>query len=275
MATLCEYTTVTKAKTYSDITANASDGLLLDMIRQASREIEDITNRWFFPRVATQLYDTPRSMDLLLNNDLLEVTTLTNGDGTVITSADYKLYDLNAWPKRKITLLPIHFIWQRDTFGNPNGAITLLGIFGFHDDYPNAWVDVGSTITAAITTAGQASGTVTPGTLNPGDLVKIDTEFLYISTVTAANPDTVTWKRGVNGSTAATHLINAPILRWDPGQELEMLCRRAAAAYTKLRANPTSETVTLDGVQFNTPKDVIAWMEKQLRGLGLVRTGLG
>ena len=54
-----------------------------------------------------------------------------------------------------------------------------------------------------------------------------------------------------------------------------MMARRAAAAYTKLRANPLAETVQVDGVQFNTPKDVIAWMEKQLRGLGLVRTGMG
>jgi hypothetical protein len=246
------------------------------MIRQASREIENIANRWYFPRVMSQNYDTPRgNVPLRFSTEILEVTTLTNGDGTVITSDQYKLYPLNAYPKYELVLLPIKYIWQYDTYGTPYGAISMTAICGYNDDYLNAWVDTGATLSAAITTTGQTTVTVTAGKLFSGDLLKLDTEYVYASAVAAGTPDTLTMNRGINGSPAATHLISIPIYRWDPGADLEMLCRRAATAYTKLRSNPTSETVNVDGITFITPKDVVKWMEQQLRGLGLVRTGIG
>lgn len=276
MPTLCEYTTVKKLHDYKDFQSSASDVLMLDMIRQASGEIEEICNRRFFPRILTHSFDTPRqSMDLLFDDDLLEVTTLTNGDGQVIPSSDYKLYDLNFTPKRKLTLLPIRYMWQMDNFGTPYGAISLAGVWGYHEDYANAWIDTGATLAAAITTAGQATVTVTTGKLTAGDLLKIDGEYIYASAVALGASDTLSMTRGVNGSTAATHLISAPILRWDAGTKIAQLCVRAACAYTKLRANPISETVNVDGITYVTPKDVLKWMDSALRGLGLIRPGIG
>lgn len=279
MAFYCEYTTVAKLKAYKDTTSTltASDGLFLDFIRQVSREIEDISNRLFYPRIELHYFDIPRrSYDLNFDHDLLEVTTLTNGDGIVIGPTNYKLYPLNDTPKRKLTLLPIQYAWQYSTNGTPFGAISLNGVWGYHDDYGNAWKDTGATLSAAISTTGATTATTQTGLVFAGDLLKIGTEFFYVSAVTIGSPnDTLTIARGVNGSTAATQLIDAVIYRWDPGTHIDMLTRRAALAYTKLRTNPIGETVTLDGQTFNTPKDVTKYIDATLRGLDLVRTGIG
>lgn len=276
MPSYCEYTTVAKVKTYKDTSLNVDDGLILDMIRQASREIENITNRWFYPRVVTETYDTPRmGASLRFTHDLLELTTLTNGDGTVITSADYKLYPLNGYPKNELILLPHQYAWQLDSYGTPYSAIAVAAICGYSEDYADAWVDTLATLSAAITTAGQMTVTVTMGLLNVGDLLKIGSEYIYASGVAVGTADTLTMVRGVNGSTAVAHLINVPVYRWDPGAQIEMLVRRAATAYTKLRSNPIGETVNIQGMTFNTPRDVIKFMDTELRGLGLIRVGIG
>jgi hypothetical protein len=277
MATICEYTTVSKVKSYKDTqsTLTATDSLILDMIRQACREVEDITNRWFFPRIQTRTYDTPKmGAKLLFNGDLLELTTLTNGDGIAIPSSDYKLYPLNDWPKRELVLLPKRYSWQMDSYGTPYGAISAVGVFGYQEDYLNAWSPV-TLLSTAITTAGQTTVTVPTGTVSAGDLLQLESEYIYALSVQVGATDTIGMVRGVNGSTAAAHIANTVVNRWDCGAEIEMLVRRAATAYTKLRANPTSETVNVDGVQFVTPKDVLKWMDQQLRSLGEIRVGIG
>lgn len=54
-----------------------------------------------------------------------------------------------------------------------------------------------------------------PVPLNLGDIVEIDDELLRVSDVTRGSPnDTYTIQRGVLGSTAATHLISAPVSRY-------------------------------------------------------------
>ena len=280
---ICEYTTINKVKYYKDaeIDVTVSDQLVLDEIRQATKEIEDAAHRKFFPIVVTETYDTPRRgmWDLIFDHDVLAVTSLTNGDGTVIpqTAApltNWMLKPLNDWPKEKLTLLPGEYMWLPSSQGYYTGAITITGTIGYHNDYPSAWQYATALAVAALIT--DLTITVPTGTVNAGDLLEIDTEYIYAVSVSTGTPnDTITVLRGVNGSTAAAHLISAPVLRWDPGQDIEMLCRRAATAYAKLRSNPIGESVNVDGIQFTTPKDVLKWITTELKAMGKVRTGLG
>lgn len=72
-------------------------------------------------------------------------------------------------------------------------------------------------LSAAITTVGQATMTMATQAvpLNAGDIVEIDDELLRVSNVTRGSPnDTFDIQRGVGGSAAATHLINAPVSRY-------------------------------------------------------------
>ncbi len=277
MSTYADYTTVNAVRsTYLGSTATGQDGLLLDLIRSTSREIERVCNREFYPTVQTRYYDTPRiRRDILLDADLLSLTTFTNGDGTVFTAAQYQLYPLNESPKFKLVVLnSSSTVLQNTSSGDYEGALSIAGVWGYHPDYSNAWQDTLATLAAAISSTSTTTFTCTTGKLYAGDLIQIDTEYMYVSAVTTATSDTITVVRGVNGSTAATHLISTAISRWTM-YDIEMVARTAVAAYFRLRSNTLGDTIRIGTDSFSTPKDVLQWMGKRLAGLGVIRVGLG
>jgi len=274
-----DYTTISAVKTnYLDILGTADDVLLADLIHSVSREIDNLTNRRFYPRIDTQTYDTPRRGNSInFDDDLVELMTLTNGDGNAITSAYYKLYPLNRTPKERVTVLASSpNQWATDSDGNPEGAISVLGKFGYHADYSNAWVATGGTVqnTTSIN-ASSTSLTVQTGTIKAGWLLQIGTEWLYASAVAISTTDTVTVVRGVNGSTAAIHLNGVAISRWAVDERIEMIARVGVAANYRIRANPVGETVVVDDITFNTPKDITKYVNTRLSQLGLIRVGIG
>lgn len=281
MATYGEYTTLSDLRAASagqlDITSTKDDPLLLAQIRAASRDIDEIARRWFYPLVDTREYDTPAQVlgDLRVDADLLEITTLTNGNTVVINSSKYRLYPLNTWPKYSIRPLPSQGTpWELSLSGDAFGAISVAGVWGYHRDYANAWVAL-TALAAAITDTTGTSVSVPTGKAEAGHLLKIDSEYLYVASVSVgATNDTVAVVRGANGSTAATHLSGAAVSVWQVGYELENLCKMAAAAYYKLRANPIGETVAINNMTFSTPKDVKQYLYKNLQTLGLLRMTL-
>ncbi len=278
VTTRADYTTLTDVKTsYLVTTGTAQDALIADLIRSVSREIEQITNRKFYPRIETRYYDTPREWftPLYLDDDLLALTTLTNGNGTAFTAAQYKLYPLNSTPKQNIALLASSSErWRTSTAGDAEGAITALGVWGYHDDYASGWLDIACTLAAAITQVGSTSFTCTTGKVRAGDLLLIDSEYIYASAVSTGATDTVTCVRGVNGSTAATHLISAAVTRWR-FEAVYMLATVAVVAYLRLKDNPIGDMLQIDGYTFSTPKDVSKYVQSRLQTLGLVRVGVG
>ena len=278
MTYYADYTTFADLKTqYLDITQTTDDGLLAKTIRDASRQIErSAGGRTFAPRLETRYYDLPRTSELILDDDLLTLTTLTNGSGTAFVNSDYKLYPLNERVKHLVKLLlSASMAWQTDASGNVEGAISVTGAWGYAKT--GDWIPSGSTLSAAITTTTVTTFIVATGTmLAQGHLIQIDSEWLYVSSVsTGITDDLVTVVRGVNGSTAATHLTGSVVSYWRPDQEIEILCQQAAAAAYRIRANPTGDTVVIDGTSFATPKDVNVFISKRLVGLGLMRVNFG
>lgn len=272
-----DYTTIVAIKTnYLDILGTADDVLLADLIHSVSREIDNLTNRRFYPRIETQYYDTPRRGNSInFDDDLLDLTTLTNGNGNAITS--YKLYPLNRTPKERITVLASSpEQWQADSDGNSEGAISVLGKFGYHADYANAWMATGATVQNVTSiNSTSTSLTVQTGTIKVGWLLQIGTEWLYVSAVSVSTTDTVTVVRGVNGSTAAIHLNGVAISRWAVDERLEMIARVGVAASYRIRANPVGETVVIDDIRFDTPKDITKYMNSRLSQIGIIRIGIG
>ena len=49
----------------------------------------------------------------------------------------------------------------------------------------------------------------------------------------------------------------------------------AVAALWNLRANPVGQTISINGMSFQTPKDITEWTQQELYNLGLVRMGMG
>src|SRR4051794_31607672 len=68
-------------------TDTGDDARMLARLRAATAQIERYTGRTFLPRIATRSFDWRNSRTLLFRSyDLLELTTLTNGDGSTIAS---------------------------------------------------------------------------------------------------------------------------------------------------------------------------------------------
>jgi len=296
---LGEYTTVSDIKNtgYLDI-QTAADPTLLGIVRSTSRDVDSLTNRHFFPVIKVRGYNCPtrfqwpssdwlpqwkgggiNSMRLNLDDDLLEVMALTNGDGTLVLATKYVTWPYSDYPKLRIDLLPSGGVWwQPSAAGEFLNVIELSGVWGHHEDYTRAWVDTGATVTTVGLTPTGTTAAVATGTLKAGYLLKLGTvnDFAYCSDVTAGTPnDTLTLVRGVNGSIATTHTQGETLAYWRVSDDLEMLARTASAAKYKLRANPTQDTVMVAGMTFSTPKDIHKYLEAGVDALGLSKPGWG
>ncbi len=136
---MADYTTVSAMKTYLHITGSAHDSLLADLVTRASRLIDDHCGRWFVPRAETRSFDAvgPHISGrlLLLDADLLSVTSVVNGDGTTISASDYLLRPLNWPPYFGIALKQSSGVRWTYT-GDPEGAIHITGSWGYSETVP-------------------------------------------------------------------------------------------------------------------------------------------
>jgi len=111
------------------------DAVIDALITQASRWIDRHTGRTFYARTETRLYDIPDydgGRTLLLDDDLITVTTLTNGDLVVLTTADYFLLPRNVSPKYAIKLKDVSDkIWEVDSDSSAEGVISVAGTWGY------------------------------------------------------------------------------------------------------------------------------------------------
>lgn len=251
---------VTALKRISSVNAT-EDTMLEQMIAASSRLIDGYCARSFYPRIVTQLYDVPDdSRMLFLNDDLLSLTTLTNGDLAVITAADYILETSGRTPYWGIKLRDTsNLFWSYNSVGSCERVISVGGVWGYHEAYADAWVAV-DTLSAGINAAVTALPTTGSALLLRDNIIKIDDEIMNVSTVVTTTTNVT--KRGDNGSTAAAHLITAPIYAWQPFQDIQSACMDIVLGVYNKRFGVGQETgvatVTAAGVVI-TPDDMSAF----------------
>lgn len=200
------------------------DDILLSFCEELSRKIDFECNRQFFPRYQTLLMDWPgTSFTLDLPDDLLQMITLTNGDGnvipqtTVIGGSTVKvqyLYPSFEYPKSKLEIginSGIVFLFV----GTPQQAISINAIWGF-PAYENTGIWNTTTPATVQDATGQndtqATLLVQTGNFYAGQTLYIESEFEIIQSVTTgATNDVLTVTRGQCGSTAAIHLNGTAI----------------------------------------------------------------
>jgi hypothetical protein len=242
------------------VSTNVTEDAWIDRaIEAASREFDKLTGRRFYPSYMTRLYDVPNGRRLWLNEDLLAIDTLTNGDGTVLTTTDYLAPDPNVTPYWCIDLKDVSdAIWEVDSDGSSQRVISVAGPWGYRTDYPRAWVAT-DTLGAAVANTTVLTWTTTGSALFlPGQIVRVDNEICVVSTcVTTA---LTVLKRGENGSTPATHLINAPLYVWAPEPPVRAAVEDIVLTMYHKRFGMGMEagaaaTVTAAGVVI-TPKDI-------------------
>lgn len=140
MAITNGYATLAEFKAYRPIDSidAADDGVIENIIEAASRWIDRETGRTFYARTETHYFDVPRGRELLLDDDLLTVTTLLNGDGTTLTTSHYNLVPKNKTPYYAVKLKETStYLWIMDTDGNTEDVISLAGTWGYASTTPD------------------------------------------------------------------------------------------------------------------------------------------
>lgn len=136
------YVTISDWKKYRGTLSGATqiaftaleDEALQDFLNQAQSELERLTGKRYeaesetrYFRAGSIVWGNPKK--LLLDKWLLEVTTLTNGDGSVINASDYWLHPRDAGPYLSIELKS-SVNWRFST----DGEISIQGKWGFMNE---------------------------------------------------------------------------------------------------------------------------------------------
>jgi hypothetical protein len=131
---MTDYTTTAALKSYLRITSTADDALIASLITRASIMIDNHCGRWFSAKTMTRSYDAVgyhiTGRLLLLDADLLTVTTIINGDGMNISPMAVLLRPINWPPYFGISLTQssgLHWTYLDD----PEGAISISGTWGY------------------------------------------------------------------------------------------------------------------------------------------------
>lgn len=243
---LHSYATLAQLRLRQDQLNSSKTGMdptYLKKLRAATDEINDKVNRFFYPVVATHQFDWQSSIKLeFRSQDLLSLTTLVDGAGVSIPLSSV-IYlggaDITTGPYYGVELDPTksYFLY----LVTKTRCISVTGVWGWHDDYANAWIDSTLTVSgninssvAVITLSGDPTTTADAWgnlpAISAGNLIQIDTgSSLEWCWVVATTSTTMTVVRGQNGTTAAAHSGGATIKVYQPPSAINDICLRWAA----------------------------------------------
>lgn len=204
------YVGLTTLKTELGLTGDKNDVLLRNLAETVARQFDEHLGRTFRSYLATRYYTPRSSQRLLLDGDLLSVTTLkSDEDGdrvyeTTWAAGDYDLMPFNAAadkrPYWEIAVTPDGDHW----FQPVRRGVEVVGKWGYWEDL----VTVTSLAAEALDATETGVDVDNGGDFEPLQTILVDAEQMY---VTGINSNTLTVVRAVNGTTAATHLDNAVI----------------------------------------------------------------
>jgi hypothetical protein len=199
---------------------------------------------------------------------LLSLTGAAVNSNTLVVGSTVQVYPASGSPYYQIQLLgDAYASWYTyatcsDAWGVQNAAIT--GVWGYNADYANAWLAVDTLAAAIITTTATTLTVANVDGDNPygesprisaGNVIQIDSEWMDVI-ATDIITNTVTVIRGVNGSTAATHLISAPVAVYQVDEAIRRaVVRQVAFQYARQGAFDTVRISDFSTVTF--PKDIL------------------
>ena len=252
-ATLTDYKNYVTARNQTPVTGDTDDDVIEMLLDAASRYIDNETQRAFYPTVQTRYFDVPEGRELYVDDDLLEVLSITNG-GASLASSEYNLMPRNFTPAYGIKITDVSsYAWTSNAAGSMEQAIAINAIWGFHDKYSQAWNN-SITITEDLDASETAIDVSSHAIFQAGFIIRIDDELMLVTAVASA----LTVVRGWNGSTAATHSNGANIEIWHAMNGAQLACLEIAQATYHRRFGKSlsnTETITAAGVVL-TPRDI-------------------
>lgn len=272
------YCTLADARALMNATTTVDDGLLLSLIGQVTARIDNLmaaATSYFQPWTEAREYevrydriDSGRNAFILPPGETLLALTSATLNGSAVTASAYPA-----------TRNPITMIrrtdggtWYENGTDNPP-SVVISGVWGYHKAYARAWAEVDALAAAIVSTSattltvGDVDG-VDPYGFRPrisvGNLLKIDDELFEV-TDTNTSSNVVTVRRGANGTTAATHLIAAPVSTWQTDDNVRRVTARQAGLLYARRGVYEQQQITDVGV-ITYPADLLAELRGVLQG---------
>lgn len=273
------YCTLDDAKLELNTDATSDDDKLQRYIRTASRRVDGILrNRvpLFAPVTETRrIVVTGHAIDSAMgtlsigSNFLLEATTVTSAGGTALTAnTEWGYYPTPGQTPysslRRISCCGSWYDWCNSTC-DPYLYISIAGVWGYNTDYANAYLSIDA-LGAAVTTTSVTEITLTnaDGTdtyysiprLSVGSIIRIDTELMDIIRINY-NTNKATVRRGILGTTAATHTNGTAVYVWQVEEPIRRGVARQAAFMNARRGR--FDVTTGDGLGGTTryPQDLL------------------
>jgi hypothetical protein len=136
------YVELNDFKDYLGATTSDDDSLLTSMLERAQTIFDSQTRRTFeADSDTTRYFDSVRDVSddtLRLDVDLCAITTITNGNGSVITSGQYVTEPRNSTPYYAIKLLrSAATYWQAANNGDNENAIAVTGKWAYSTSAPH------------------------------------------------------------------------------------------------------------------------------------------
>lgn len=177
------YATLEDVKRALDVAETArSNGQVSRVIDSASRSVEGLLKRRFYPQTGTRTKDWPnhqyaRAWRLWLDKDeLVSVSTLVAG-GVTVPAADYFLEPANDGPPFTHIEIDLDSSSAFAAAGTHQRAISITGVFGHSADE-----DPAGALAAAIGTTTATTINVTDSeAIGVGDIIKIDNERMIVT----------------------------------------------------------------------------------------------
>jgi len=210
------------------------DHRLLLKLRAASAQIRRYTGREFLPVMDTRKFNYRKPHTLFFRSmDMLELFSVINGDGTTIDpTAILTVGTTGGIVGIELDPSLASFVYN----STPIRAITVQGIWGWHDDYATSWrytydnVPLGNLSASANTIAVSNPNLVDTWGQAPrfqvGQMLKIGSEYMFLVNVSGT---TLTVVRGVHGTLAVAHNAGVPIHTYTVPADIGEITLRWAA----------------------------------------------
>lgn len=236
--------------------------LKLSVLEASSRRVDEFCERsrhgsGFGPRLGTNYYNPVCGNVLELDDDLLEITSVTTydtpgGAGTTLTDeTDFYKRRNDVYGVPPYRQLEIHeassAVWGSAT----RGGGVIVGKWGERDERKT----ISPTVAEAVDTSETEIDVSALTDLSPGVTLLIDTEQMYVTATTDAVTDSITVARGANGTTAATHASAAAIARYLYHPEAKLATLAVASRRLRSRSAGLTPAFTGEGMGVTMHQD--------------------
>jgi len=292
-----DYVTLQTVRAYLKLSATetADDALLQTFICWSTDTLDDIrrgdlryeTRVVDYPHAAPDAYgyyDAQSFVDqmnltgqlatgaLPLDDDLLELATVTNGDGETVPTTELLLEPANVYPKAALRIKRgSSYRWQLSANGEARQVISVTGWWGFHPRYAEALTAVDSVQDAPLASSATTITVTGAAAFEAGQLLRIEDELVTV-TATDTDANTLSVARAVNGTSASEHASATLIYRYTPYGNYELAATRLVVwRYRQKDANVFDETTSFETGTTIIPSSIPADIRSLLPPRRMVR----